>query len=151
MKLDYLMTYRADLKPAVAIGEGPSGTRRIMDVTGGTFEGPKLRGTLLPSGGDWLVTGADGVSRLDVRATFLTDDGAHIYAQYYGINIASEKAAAKRAGGGSSDFGDAYFMTSPRFETGDPRYAWLNAIVAVAEGRGGPGFVEYRVYQVVNG
>jgi len=41
-------------------------------------------------------------------------------------------------------------MTAPRFETGDPRYAWLNAIIAVGEGRAGPGWVEYRVYQVVN-
>jgi hypothetical protein len=41
-------------------------------------------------------------------------------------------------------------MTQPRFETGDPRYAWMNSIVAVAEGRVLPGAVEYRVFQVVN-
>ena len=54
-------------------------------------------------------------------------------------------------GGQETDFGDTYFMTSPRFETGDPRYQWLNRIVAVAEGRVLPNAVEYNVYQLVNG
>lgn len=150
MKLEYLMTYHADLKPPVDVGAGPHGRRVVFDVTGGTFEGPRLRGTLLESGGDWLLTRADGVSQLDVRATFRTDDGALLYLTYRGISIPSEKAAAKRAAGQPTDYGDAYFMTSPVIETGDPRYAWLNTIVCVGEGRGGPGWVEYRVYQVVN-
>lgn len=150
MKLEYLMTYRATLKEAVDIGAGPSGRRRIIDVTGGSFEGPKLRGTILPSGGDWLMTGPDAVTRLDVRATFQTDDGAFIYASYRGVSAPSDTVRARRARGEDPDFGDAYFMTTPTFETGDPRYAWLNAIVAVAEGRSGSGWVEYRVFQVVN-
>ncbi|MGO9431725.1 DUF3237 domain-containing protein [Rhodoblastus sp.] len=49
----------------------------------------------------------------------------------------------------STDYGDQYFRTTPRFETGDPRYAWLNQSVFVAEGRIGPGKVEYKVYRVV--
>ncbi len=150
MKLEYLMTYRADLKPPADVGPGPNGRRLIFDVVGGIFDGPKLRGTILPGGGDWLQVGADNVARLDVRGTFLTNDGARIYLQYHGISVPSESAAEKRAGGGATDFGDQYFMTAPRFETGDARYSWLNAIVAVAEGRAGPNWVEYRVYQVVN-
>ncbi len=149
MKLEYLMTYRAELKPAVSIGQGPLGARQIFDVTGGTFEGPRLRGTILPSGGDWLQVGADGVGRLDVRATFLTDDGAHIYLQYVGIFDFSA-VADKLARGEATEFGEAYFMTAPRFETGDERYEWLNRVVAVAEGRSGRGWVEYRVHQAVN-
>ena len=151
MKLEYLMTYRASLKDAVDIGAVHLGRRRIIDVTGGTFEGPKLRGTILPSGGDWLVTGPDGITRLDVRATFQTDDGAFIYASYRGVSAPSDLVRAKRARGEDPGFGDAYFMTAPVFETGDPRYVWLNAIVAVGEGRSGAGWVEYRVFQVVNG
>jgi hypothetical protein len=150
MKLEHLVTYHADLKPGVPVG-GPTGNRLIFDVTGGTFEGPKLKGKILPSGGDWAVIGPDGVLRLDVRATFETDDGAHIYLQYHGVLTPIEAVQAKAARGESSDFGEFYFMTAPRFETGDQRYAWLNAIIAVAEGRSGPGWVEYRVYQVVNG
>jgi hypothetical protein len=69
-RLEYLMRYRADLKPPVEVGAVPSGNRRIFDVTGGSFEGPRLRGKILPSGADWLLLGSDGVGRLDVRATF---------------------------------------------------------------------------------
>ena len=151
MKLEHLLTYHADLKPPADIGVGPIGSRRIFDVTGGTFEGPRLRGVILPSGGDWLITGNDGVGRLDVRATLNTDDGALIYVQYYGVVALGEAATAALARGEASAYGDSYFMTAPRMETGDPRYAWLNTIVCVAEGRSLPGAVEYRVYQAVNG
>ncbi len=150
MKLDYLMTYRAELKPPVDVGQGPLGARQIFDVTGGTFEGPKLRGTILPSGADWLQVGSDGIARLDVRGTFATDDGAHIYLQYFGVlDLAS--VSEKLARGEAIEFGETYFMTTPRFETGDVRYAWLNRIAAVAEGRGGTNWVGYRVYQLLNG
>jgi hypothetical protein len=92
-KLEYLMSYRADLKPPVEIGAVPSGNRRIFDVTGGTFEGPRMKGRLLASGGDWLLIGNDGVGRLDVRGTLETDDGARIYVQYHGVMVLDEKIA----------------------------------------------------------
>lgn len=150
MKLDLLMTVHADLKPPVDVGQGPLGARRIFDVTGGTFEGPRLRGVLLASGADWLRVGSDGVGRLDVRCTLRTDDDAHIYAHYPGIFDFSS-VLEKLGRGEPTEFGDAYFMTTPLYETGDQRYAWLNRIVAIAEGRAGPNWVEYRVYQAVNG
>ena len=150
-KLEYLMTYRANLKPPVLVGTAPSGIRQIFDVTGGTFEGPRVKGEILASGGDWLLTGADGVARLDVRVTFKTHDGAHIYVQYHGVILIDEKFTEALSGGGESQYGDTHFMTQPRFETGDPRYAWINSVVAVAEGRALQNAVEYRVFEVVNG
>jgi hypothetical protein len=49
-----------------------------------------------------------------------------------------------------TDFGDQYFYISPRFETGDERYAWLNQSVFVGQGRVYPGFgVEYNVQRLV--
>lgn len=146
MKLELLLTYCATLKPPVDVGPGPSGARRIFDVTGGSFEGPRLRGTLLPSGGDWLLLGADGVGRLDVRATLETHDGAHLYLQYHGVIVMTPQVAAALERGEGTAFGDTEFFTAPRIETGDPRYAWLNRLVCVAEGRVVPGGVEYRVY-----
>ena len=145
-KLEYLMTYRAELKPPVDIGPTPSGVRQIFDVTGGSFEGPRLKGSIVPSGGDWLLVGNDGVGRLDVRATFDTHDGARIYVRYYGVLVPHEKMGR----GDEMQYGETYFMTQPRFETGDARYAWLNSTVAVAEGRALRNAVEYRVFQVVN-
>ena len=150
-RLEYLMTYRADLKDPIDIGAVPSGNRRIFDVTGGSFEGPRLKGRLLPSGGDWLLIGTDGIGRLDVRGTFETEDGAHVYAQYFGVLVLNEAVMGSLTQGRETQYGDTYFMTQPRFETGDPRYQWVNRVVAVAEGRVLPNAVEYNVYQLVNG
>ena len=151
MKLEHLVTYRADLKPPLEVGAGPFGTRSIFDVIGGTAEGPRLRGKLLPSGGDWLLVDANGTGYLDVRGTLETDDGALIYIHYHGVLELNEKVLSAAAEGQETDYGDTYFMTQPRFETGDPRYQWINRIVAVAEGRVLPNAVEYHVYQLVNG
>ncbi len=151
MKLEPLMSYHATLKPAQPIGSGPYGNRQIAEVTGGSFEGPRLKGQVLTCGGDWLLVDSEGIGHLDVRATFKTDDGAYIYAQYTGVLELNEKMSAAFAEGTGTEFGDAYFMTQPRFETGDARYAWLNRLVTVGEGRLIPGGVAYDLYACVTG
>jgi hypothetical protein len=151
LKLEPLMDFRAELREAVAVGTGPFGNRQIYDVTGGRFEGARLKGKVLPSGADWLLIDSEGVARLDVRATLETHDGARIYLQYYGVLVMNEKVVQTLAGGGETQFGDTYFVTQPRFETGDERYAWVNSVMAVAEGRTLPNAVEYRIFEVVSG
>lgn len=74
-----------------------------------------------------------------------------VYARYQGILETSAPVQARIAAGGSTDFGEVHFVTQPRFETGDPRYAWLNAVVAVGEGRLLPSAVEYRVHRALPG
>ena len=69
----------------------------------------------------------------------------------HGVLVMNEKVQAALAGGGETGFGDTYFMTQPRFETGDEGYAWLNRVVAVGEGRSLPGAVEYRIFECANG
>ena len=151
LKLEPLMVFRADLKEPVAVGATAYGDRQIYDVTGGTFEGSRLKGKVLGSGGDWLLIDGKGVARLDVRATLETDDGALIYVQYYGVLVMNEKVVQALESGAETQFGDTYFVTQPRFETSDERYSWLNSVMAVAEGRTIPNAVEYRVYEVAGG
>lgn len=150
MKLRPLVNYYAKLTSGTDLGPVPFGVRRIFDIMEGTFEGERMRGKILPSGGDWLLVDAEGVGRLDVRATFLTDDGARIYVQYPGIIVMTPKVQAAVAEGGSTEYGESYFMTQPRFETSDPRYTWINRVVAVGEGRVAPNGVEYRVFEVLH-
>jgi hypothetical protein len=145
-----LCTFHATLAEPTDVGATPSGQRRVFDVTGGVVEGARLKGKVLPSGGDWLVVGPDGVGRLDVRALVESEDGARIYIQYFGVLVFNEAVMTAMANGSETDFGDAYFMTAPRFETGHPDYAWLNAIVAIGQGRMIPGAVEYRIFEVTN-
>ncbi len=149
MNLEYEFTYHATLKEPVTIGPGPYGTRLFFEVVDGAGEGPRLKGKVLTGGGDWLLLGPDGWGRLDVRAQFITDDGAAIYLSYYGVLETNEATQRALAEGKGTDYGDQYFRTAPRFETGDPRYAWLNHTLFVAEGRLLPGpAVEYKVYRV---
>ena len=57
---------------------------------------------------------------------------------------------AALAGNGSTEYGEAYFVTAPRMQTGDPRYRWVNNIVSVAQGKLSPGRVDYQVFEVAN-
>ncbi len=150
MKLEFLMEYNADLqRPLRFAGDGPFGNRGLAVVTGGAFEGPRLKGTVWAGGGDWLLREPDGTGRLDVRITLETDDGALIYVQYYGVaRSEGEKPAA--SSGDAAEYGDTYFMTTPRFETGDERYTWLNGLVCVGEGKRTETGVAYRVYSIEN-
>ena len=147
--LEYEFSYRATLKASLNVGAGPYGNRIVAEVTGGDFEGPRLKGKILSGGADWALVGPDGRARLDVRVQLLTGDGAAIYLAYYGIiefNAKAQQALEKQTG---TEFADHYWRTNPRFETGDPRYAWLNQALFVGEGRMLPSLVvEYRVYRV---
>ena len=124
MDLELEFSYRAEVEMPVTVGAGPYGTRLFFEVVGGSFEGKRLKGKMLSGGGDWLLAGADGFARLDVRAQFLTDDGAAIYSSYGGLlEMTAKVQAALTDPNGSTGFADQYFRTTPRFETGDPRYA----------------------------
>jgi len=149
MKLAPLMTYTGELRAPVNVGTGPYGNRVIFEVIGGTFEGPRLRGRLLSGGGDWLLIDGEGVGHLDVRATFETHDGAAIYVQYYGRLVLTEALNQALQGQGETQFGAEHFFSQPRFETGDPRYTWLNRVMAVGEGRVINGRVQYQVFECV--
>src|SRR5881397_66993 len=79
----------ADLEAPQVIGATPMGTRQVFIVKGGTVEGPRIKGKLLPGGGDWALVRSDGAVQLDVRATIQTDDGALVYGTYGGSSSLS--------------------------------------------------------------
>ncbi|MGD0108185.1 MAG: DUF3237 domain-containing protein, partial [Rhodopila sp.] len=78
IRTQHLLTLRLAVSGMQPIGDTPAGNRRIGLVAGGTFEGPKLKGTVLPGGSDWIIGRPDGVTALDVRIVLQTDDGAAI-------------------------------------------------------------------------
>jgi len=84
-----------------------------------------------------------------VRGTLKTEDGALIYAYYRGILEASPEAMARIRAGEEVDPAEYYFRTSPVFETGAEKYAWLNRIVAVGLGQIKPNRVIYQVYAIL--
>ena len=134
--LEFLFSLTATLREGAPVLAGaPQGTRVVVTVTGGHFEGPKLRGTVDNSGGDWVTARADGSIKLDVRVMLKTDDGADIFMRYEGVGVRKD--------------GELRLATAPLFETGDERYAWLNNTQAITTGKSGNGVVSYDVFAVV--
>ena len=148
LKTEFLFDARIDLAAAEQIGAVPQGARSVHIVTGGTFEGPRLRGEVLPGGGDWLLSQSDGLNELDVRVTLRADDGALILVTYRGILDLPADVARRALDGEDVDASEYYFRTSPRFETGAEQHAWLNRIVCVGTGWFAPGKVAYRVFAI---
>jgi Protein of unknown function (DUF3237) len=149
LETEHVFDYHALLEPPAAIGRGPYGNRVFYAARSGRVEGPRLRGEILPGGGDWALVGDDGYTRLDVRGQCRTDDGALLYFRYKGLVELTEAALRALKSGGDSDFGDQYFRVAVEVETGDPRYAWLTQSLLVGRGRicSGPG-VAYEIFRV---
>jgi len=145
-RFQHLFDMTVQLEPPQMIGQTPQGSRQIFYVRSGAFEGPRLKGELLPGGGDWFLLRPDNVGELDVRATLKTHDGALIYATYRGIFSASQEAWAKLYQGEPVDRDLYYFYTAPIFQTSATDYLWLNRILAVGVGSAVPGGVSYRVF-----
>jgi hypothetical protein len=149
LRLQALFKADIELAPALELGAGPLGRRRIITITGGRFFGERLSGRVHPGGADWQVIRADGVADLDARYTLETDDGALIYVKNHGYRHGPEAVLGRLAAGENVDPAQYYMRTTPLFETGDPRYAWLNRIVCVATGARRPTAVELEVFEVL--
>ena len=150
MKLAPLMKLIVRVGAPVEIGKGLTGVRRIFNAVGGEFEGDRLRGKVLPGGGEWFLQSDEGLGQPDVRLLLQTDDGAPIYVRYTGVLDFNEAAMTALSEGRSTNFGDNLFLTQVRFESSEPRYAWLSKTIAVGEGRMHPDCVEYAIYEVAH-
>lgn len=130
--LEFLFSLDVAAEVTGRIPNGPAGTRVVGNATGGSFDGPRLRGTIEPPGGDWVTVRADGSVAVDARLLFRTHDGAHVLMEYRGLTT---------PGAGS-------IVATPTFQTGAEAYAWLNTAVCVAVGTSSGGRVRYDVFAV---
>ncbi len=131
--LEFLMQLRVTLGEVFSAGETPHGRRTVVPIMGGTFEGPRLRGTVLPGGADYQL-GNGARTELEAVYCIRTDDGITIHVRNLGIAA------------------PAYFMAAPRFETAsDSPYGWLNDALFVCAPQSDPAFrgVVLNVWRVV--
>jgi len=148
LQLQALFRVEITLAPPQELGDTPRGRRRIIGITGGRFSGERLSGRVLAGGADWQVIRPDGVADLDARYTLETDDGALIYVRNRGYRHGPPEVMKKLAAGEAVAPSLYYMRTTPSFETGDARYAWLNRIVCVATGARRSDAVELEVFEV---
>jgi hypothetical protein len=147
-QLEFLFEVSVDVASLLTIGQTPHGYRRIAHITGGSFEGPRLKGKILPGGGDWLLVRPDGVGELDARATLQTDDGAFIYVTNRGYLTHIPDLAQRWAAGEQVPHEEYYYVTTPYFETSAVQYAWLQQVVAIGMGSVMQGGVSYQFFAV---
>lgn len=145
-----LFTLFMTLHPNLDLGQTPAGSRRIFPVSGGHFEGERIKGTVSPLiGSDLLLTRGDGTFQQDVRLLLVADDGGLILMTYRGVRRASQAISERLAHGEAVDASEYYLRTTPYFETAAPAHAWLNGIVSVAQGGRTAGGVVYDVFEIL--
>jgi hypothetical protein len=119
------------------LGATPAGTRIIQEVASARLDGERVSASMVgQAGADWLAVDADGVATFDIRMTLQTDDGAVLYLAYEG--------RADWSGG----MGKGPVYVGMRFEAGDERYRWLNALQLFGRGEVGEGGgLAYEIYR----
>ena len=133
LKSAFLMDLILETSPTINVG-----ARTVVGVTGGTFEGPRLKGTVVSPGADWPMRINETLRILDVRTVLVTDDDQKIYTSYRGVLYTPPPGQGER-----------YWRTTPIFETDSPKYAWLTRIVAVGVSFTVPQRVAYRIFEIL--
>lgn len=149
IKTRHLFTLKASAGEVQQVGETPLGKRIIVPISGGSFEGERLRGTLEPGGADWMTLRPDGITMLDVRLVLRTNDDALIMLTYHGLRHGPPEVMARLAAGEPVDASEYYLRTTLCFETSAPGYLWLNRLIAVATGQRPPTGPIYEVFEVL--
>jgi hypothetical protein len=132
-RFEFLFDMTVHMGAGVPLGATPYGNVSFQHATGGTIDGPRVNGELLPVGGDRVVGRTDGAQEINVQALIRTNDQCHIMMSYRGI-IRSEAPES------------IYWRTAPMFETSAEPYLWMNGILAVGLGGFDEGRVRYRVF-----
>ncbi len=132
LRSEFLMDMILETQPSISLG-----ARTVVAVTGGTFEGPKLRGKVISPGADWPLAVNQNLRILDVRTLLVTDDEQRIYMTYRGVIYTPPTGQ-----------GDRYWRTVPIFETDSKKYEWLTQAVFVGVSFQVPQRVSYRIFQI---
>lgn len=147
-KLTFAFEVRATVGAPMEVGAVAQGRRRIVAITGGTFEGPNLRGKVMSGGADWQIIRADGFTELDTRYTLETDKGQIIYVQNAGMRHAAPDVMKRLLAGEAVDPAVVYFRTVPKFETASPELQWLTRAVFIGMGERYPNDVRIRFFRL---
>jgi hypothetical protein len=148
-RLDLIFAAHVSVGAPLDLGDVGKGGRRIVPITGGTFSGPDIGGTVMPGGADWQILRGDGASELEARYTLRTDDDALINVRNYALRHGPPEVMAALAAGRAVEPGSYYFRGATFFETAAPRYAWMTRCIVVCTGEREPAGVKLKFYKVL--
>ncbi len=129
--LEFLFTLTADVGDIVSMGAAPLGERRVVQITGGRFEGPQMRGEVI-GGADWQIVRTDGALDLDARYAIKEARGGIVQVVSQGMRHGPPEVLARLGRGEDVPADQYFFRTIMRFETGAAELAFLNKTIAIA-------------------
>jgi len=144
-----LFIFWIDVNPPYLIGATPGYDRRIGEITGGKFEGERLRGKIVSGGSDWQSLRSDGTTTINVRLVMETGDGVLIGMAYLGMRHGPKEVMDRLARGENVNPSEYYFRITPYFETSSEKYGWLNRVVTVGYGARLAGGAIYQVFEIL--
>ena len=148
-RLTLIYRLEATLGEPLDLGETAQGHQRIVPLTGGTFRGELIGGTLVPgASADWQTILPDGTALADLRYTLKTDGDQLLYVRARGIRHGSPDVLARLARGEAVDAGEYTFRTATAIQTAESPLDWLNKGVFISVGGRQPAGVIYETYLV---
>ena len=149
------LEFAFEIKIKVEAGKGleagntPKGFRRMIPITGGSFEGLNIKGEVMPGGYDFQLLRNDNVMEIDAWYVLQTDDGALITIVNRGLRHANAEVMQQMADCIEVSPSLYYFRSVPQFETGSKKYDWLNKTVFLANGIRKPAEVIISVFKIL--
>jgi hypothetical protein len=144
-----IFTVHVELADILHLGATPYGERRIINILGGTVDGPRFAGRILPGGADWQIIRTDNCADIQARYTIEAQSGGRVLVASDGLRHGPPDVIAQLARGEAVDPSLYYFRTAMRFETSDQGLDWLNRIIGLARGRRAANAVHLDVYEVL--
>lgn len=149
--LEFVCELKVTTDKAMTVGMTSHGERRIIPITGGTFEGPKMKGTVLNGGADYQFANQEN-TRTEIEAiyTIKTDDNILIHIRNVGLVVKTKEASESLAKGEPLDWDKMYFKAAPKFDApNDSKYNWMNDTIFVCKGVPNKDYVSILVWKIL--
>jgi len=146
--LDFAFEIVARIGVPLTGGAGRLGQRRIIPITGGTVQGPRLNGRVMAGGADYELIRPDGNSRLEAHYGIEAEDGTPIYIVNRGLYVAPPEVTARLDAGEDVPPSEYYLRAAPVFDAPAGPHGWLSDHLFVSTCRFTPEAVTIRVFVV---
>jgi Protein of unknown function (DUF3237) len=148
-RLTTVYRLEATLGTPLDLGDGPQGRRRIVPLSGGTFSGPEISGTLVPgASADWQTVLPDGTALGDIRYTLQTQAGELLYVQSRAVRHGPAEVLARLGRGEEVDPSEYVFRAATQITAAAPALDWLNKGVFISVAARQAAGVIYETYLV---